>query len=76
MCIQIKAEAAEVTAKHGSLLTVAAQADLKYTHAVLRETMRMTYAVGAVPRKATKDLTAPAKAAFLPAGCPFMVSKN
>lgn len=61
-------------AKHATLTTPAAQTELKYTHAVLQETMRMTYAVGAVPRAATLPITTPAKAAELPGKCPFMVS--
>lgn len=60
--------------KYGSLASTAAQNELKFTLACWKETARMTYAVGSVPRFATLPINTPVRCAELPGKCPFMVS--
>lgn len=70
----MKAEAAHVHKTHSTLTTLAAQQAMGYTYGVVREALRMTYAVGAVPKQAKEaPLTKPENAAELPQGCPFQV---
>eukprot|EP00878_Enallax_costatus_P000229 GHUV01000293.1.p1 GENE.GHUV01000293.1~~GHUV01000293.1.p1 ORF type:complete len:544 (+),score=122.24 GHUV01000293.1:239-1633(+) len=71
---RVKKEAADVSKKHNGLTTIAAQDCLAFTYAVIRESLRMTYAVGAVPKYATEALTKPDNAAELPAKCPFQAA--
>lgn len=71
---KIKKEAADVRTKHKGLASIPAQNALAYTYAAVRETLRTTYAVGAVPKIATLPLDKPEDAAALPGKCPFQAA--
>lgn len=71
--LQVQAEQTAVVAKHGSTLTPEAYADMPYSMAVVKETLRLAQIIPNVPRIATKELQVPG-GPTLPAGCPFVVA--
>lgn len=70
---QVQAEQAAVLAKHGPTLTPGAYADMPYSMAVIKETLRLAQIIPNVPRIATKELQVPG-GPTLPAGCPFFAA--
>lgn len=72
-CLQVQAEQAAVLSKHGPTLTPAAYADMPYTKAVVKETLRAAQIIAYVPRVATRELKVPG-GPTLPAGCPFIMA--
>lgn len=62
-----------MAAKHGPTLTPAAYADMPYTMAVVKETLRLAQIIFYVPRIATRQLNVPG-GPTLPAGCPSFVA--
>lgn len=70
---QVQAEQAAVVARHGATLTPAAYADMPYTQAVVKETLRSAQIIAYVPRVATRELQVPG-GPTLPAGCPFIMA--
>eukprot|EP00879_Flechtneria_rotunda_P028024 GHRR01030098.1.p1 GENE.GHRR01030098.1~~GHRR01030098.1.p1 ORF type:complete len:391 (+),score=127.16 GHRR01030098.1:664-1836(+) len=68
---KLREEHAAVQAKYGQR-HIPSLAAVPYTAAVLKETLRMSQIIGAIPRVATQPLQTPG-APTVPSGCPFAV---
>eukprot|EP00879_Flechtneria_rotunda_P003605 GHRR01003841.1.p1 GENE.GHRR01003841.1~~GHRR01003841.1.p1 ORF type:complete len:402 (+),score=99.42 GHRR01003841.1:454-1659(+) len=71
---KLREEQAAVQAKHGSDLSPAAIAAMKYTAAVVKETLRLAHVIAYIPRHTTKDIQAPTNGPRVPSGCPFVMA--
>ncbi|KAH9115084.1 hypothetical protein AeMF1_010869 [Aphanomyces euteiches] len=76
--LRIRKEYRDVISKHGSISTWEASSELKYTTAVIQETMRLNHLFFNLnPRFAVKDDTFPmldGSSVFIPAGTEFVVN--